>query len=307
MVHNYEKQLNFAVPRRMLTFEEACKGIPGLMSSVDIKTSPGYPLVYTSRKKGKQDFIWFDRDGEFHYDPAFKELVQERVEKILAGERLESVYLGYLKDELRKPEKVAKADTRVIWASSLVSTVAFRMCYGSILAAFNNSGGQIPPSMGLNQYSHDMQTIANYLQEIDPKGYIAGDYKQFDMHHHPQVRDKAYEVLGKLCEAIGLGDSAWKVVCDHEMKAMAQIGDYQVKYKNYHLSGCFFTTIINCLVNEIYFRYCFARTFPALSFDKLVRMVCLGDDHIVAVSRKIDWDGRMVKVIMEVELGQIYT
>jgi len=307
MIQNYNRRLNFPIPRRELTFEEACKGIPGILSSIDTKTSPGYPLVYTSQKKGKQDFVWFDENGDFHYNVSFREMVEQKVEQIKKGEQLESVYLGYLKDELRKPEKVHNADTRVIWASNMVSTVAFRMCFGSVSCAFNGSGGLVPPSMGLNQYSHDMQAIVNYLQEIDPRGYIAGDYRKFDMHHHPQVRDEAYRVLGKLCEPVGLGEKAWNVLVEHETQAVAQIGKYRLKYKNYHLSGCFFTTIINCLVNEIYFRYCFARSFPALTFDKHIRMVCLGDDHIVAVGRNLRWDGRVVKAIMEQELGQVYT
>lgn len=77
----------------------------------------------------------------------------------------------------------------------------------------------------------------------------------------------------------------------HETDGWAQIDKYRFKPKSLHFSGCFFTTIVNCLVNEGYIRYVFAHLNPGKNFDEHVRVKVLGDDHLICSSTEVDMSG----------------
>lgn len=301
--------MEFPVGRRRLTFEEACRGIPGVLSSIRVKTSPGWPLVLFKKKKGKTDFVWFDSEGELCYDESFKELVMQMVEKMKKGEDPNHIWLGYMKDELVSPEKIENARTRTIYASSLIATVAFRMAFGCILAAFNNSWKNTPMSIGANQFSHDMQVFFDYLNQIKGESYIAGDYKSFDKRCHPTFRKFAYDLLTDLAKTYEIDpatENEIRFFQSHELESPAQLGRFRFWTRSNHMSGCFYTTIVNCLVNEGYMRYCFSRLNPHLSYDEHVRLKVLGDDHVGKASNSCKFDQCSIAREMAL-IGQEYT
>lgn len=303
-------EIPFPAGRRRLNFEEACCGVPGLLCSVRVATSPGWPLVLERTKSGKKDFVWFDEQGDFHYDPRFRERVEALCEKMRRGEEPEHIWLGYMKDELVSPEKIANCRTRTIYASSLIATVAFRMAFGCILIAFNNNWEKTPLSIGANQYSYDMQVFYDYLNEdFGGENYIAGDYKSFDKRCHPTFRKFAYKLLTDLARTYPedpVTDAEIEFFIKHETESPAQLGPFRFWTKSNHMSGCFYTTIVNCLVNEGYFRWAFARLNPALIYDEHVRAKFLGDDHIAKASETCKFDQVSIARVLEM-LGQEYT
>lgn len=309
MYQNYN-EMPFPAGRRRLTFEEACKGVPGLLCSVRVATSPGWPLVLERTKSGKKDFVWFDECGEFHYDPIFKIRVEALCEKMKKGEEPEHIWLGYMKDELVSPEKIANCRTRTIYASSLIATVAFRMAFGCILIAFNNNWENTPLSIGANQYSYDMQIFYDYLNELfGGQNYIAGDYKSFDKRCHPTFRKYSYELLTDMARTYPtdpITDAEIEFFIKHETESPAQLGATRFWTKSNHMSGCFYTTIVNCLVNEGYFRWAFAKLNPTLIYDEHVRCKFLGDDHIAKASEMCKFDQVSIARVLE-SLGQEYT
>jgi hypothetical protein len=306
---HYNESLEFGkIGRRRLTFEQACRGIPGELCSLRTDTSAGYPLVYTTVEKGKKEYVWFDEFGEMHYTPAFKTLVLEKVEEMQrydGSEPIDHVFLGYLKDETVSDSKLEDCRIRMIYANDLICLVAFRMVFGTILSAFNNSGRQTPTAIGLNQYSYDMNAIHGYLVEVG-NSFIAGDYKSFDKRMHPVFRDYAYGVLFQLAETYGVTKNEMKFLLDHETKAPAQVGRFRFWTKSNHMSGCFFTTIINCLVNEAYFRHCFERKYPHLKYSEHIRNKFVGDDHILCCSEEANWTPIEIGELMKA-VGQEYT
>lgn len=308
-MYNRYNRMDFPAGRRRLTFEEACAGIPGVLSSVRVATSPGWPLVLTKVKKGKTDWVWFDEKGELCYEPVFKEMVEAFCEKMRTGEEPTHIWLGYMKDELVSEEKIANGRTRTIYASSLIATVAFRMAFGSILAAFNNNWHCTPMSIGANQYSKDMQVFYDYLAEIKGENYIAGDYKSFDKRCHPTFRKFAYKLLTDLAKTYPENpatDAEIEFFIKHETESPAQLGKFRFTTKSNHMSGCFYTTIVNCLVNEGYFRWCFRNLNPALIYDEHVRAKVLGDDHIAKASPTCNFNQVQIAEQMK-KLGQEYT
>jgi hypothetical protein len=306
MFENYERNMEWPIGKRKLTFEEAIKGIPGVLSSIRIQSSPGYPLALKMRvRRGKRDWVWFDDEGELHYTQEFADDVEAFRAKMEAGEVPQHVWLGYLKDELRPNHKIEINATRVIFASNLIATVAFRMELGAILCAFNNASLTTEFSIGLNQYSHDMQVLYDQLSEVGDN-FVAGDYAQFDKRHHEQFRDEAYNLLMKFARQIGVSENAIQFILEHERHSPAQLGQYRFWTRSNHMSGCFFTTILNCLVNVAYIRWAWSQEHPLLYFDDCVRMKVLGDDHLIAVADGLAFDGRVIQKQVE-RLGQVYT
>ncbi|APG77998.1 hypothetical protein [Hubei picorna-like virus 10] len=280
MIDYYQDNLCWPVEKRNLTFEEALKGIPSILASMKVKSSPGWPLAKLTNRKGKSEFFRFE-DGELKYDQDFKERVLKHEKQMMEQNwEVDNRFLMYLKDEL-----VTKGSgkLRIIYCGDLVANTHFRMNFGSLLAAFNNSWSTTPSAIGLNQYSHDMDIIYNYLAEMG-HNFLAGDYKKFDINMHPQFQKMAYNVLMTLADWVPQTYKSNFV--KHQMNNTIQYKKWMWKLKSGHLSGCFFTTIVNNLVNEAYFRYVFKLQAPELIFDQVVRMKVLGDDHVVSVHEK---------------------
>jgi hypothetical protein len=97
--HEYMTFLDFPIGLRELTFEEALAGIPGLLCSYKTKTSAGFPLCKMARRKGKQDFYRFDKNGELEYEEWFKYAVYERTRELENENPSFDRFIVYLKDE----------------------------------------------------------------------------------------------------------------------------------------------------------------------------------------------------------------
>lgn len=287
MLDNYVEQLQFKAGYRQLTFEEACKGLPSLLTSINTATSVGFPLTLQTSKKGKTDHIWFDEKGEFHYTSEFRALVDSKLAEMQEYDwhqcDTDARFVGYLKDETISPAKAQEVRTRMIFANDLVACTAFRMHFGAVLTAFNNSHSTTPLAIGMNQYSYDMQSVYNYLSPVGTR-FIAGDYKSFDKRMHPLFRFYAYQIIFHLARLCGVPYKVMVYLYVHEVNAFAQVLNVMFRTNGNHFSGNFWTTILNCLVNELYFRYIFKVQFPHHLYDEHVRGKFLGDDHVLCVS-----------------------
>ena len=160
-------------------------------------------------------------------------------------------------------------------------------------------------AIGINQYSNDMGAIYEYLTSAGGEKFVAGDYKGFDKRHQKEFRDRAYALLFKLADWVK-SNKIHEYLLEHETNSDAQLGSYKFHTISNHMSGCFFTTIVNCLVNEAYLRYCFLKMNPTRIFDKCIRLKVLGDDHVVYVNEGVELSGRQIKTEM-VKIGQHYT
>jgi hypothetical protein len=305
-LESYEKNLIWPIGRRQLTFEEALCGIPGKLSSMKVLTSAGYPLCKLAKKKGKKDWFRFGPNGELEYEPYFRTMVEEYLEEIKTNGPIERRFVAFLKDELVSSSKIEEKRCRIIYCGDLISNTAYRMLYGSLLAAFNASFFTTSSAVGLNQYSHDMHVIYDTLREVG-KSFVAGDFKNFDKRVHPQFQSAAYSILMEL--AGSLSSQLVKNNFVHQQcYSPAQVLDVLICFKTTHFSGCFFTTIVNVIVHELYLRHVFAQLCPQLSFDENVRAKIVGDDHIYCFSDEAKevmtpWNIRdeMAKI------GQVYT
>jgi hypothetical protein len=310
---NIEKNLIWPVGKRELTFEEACFGIPGCLKSVNVNTGPGFPLMELT-KNHKKDYIWFDENGNGSCSEDFRQMVNNYQTEIewqrhsldvvkRIGRRHK--FIGYLKDELLKSEKIAKGQTRVIYCNDMIAMVFMRMKWGAFLSAACHNFERTIFGIGLNQYSYDMDAIQTYLSSHGPNvTYIAGDYKGFDKRCHPQFQRAAYEIIGELCD--WNQDYLLEFLYSHECESKAVLGPYEFRTVANHMSGCFFTSAINCIVNDLYMRYAFMKICPGMIFDQHVRATYQGDDHILGVTGAEHFTPITVSSILE-SIGQEYT
>lgn len=317
-IQKLHHDIDFPIGARELTFEEAILGVPKYLSSIKLESSAGYPLTLYATDKGKKSFIWFEGDV-CYVDRTFKNQVLEIYSLLKAGDRAvfdkyPFYWLGFEKDELRKQKKIDGCQTRMIFCNSLLYTVAFRMLFGSLLCAFNCNAGKSIFASGLNINSKDCHLYYSQLRKVDNPNHapnlIVGDYSGFDRHYHPLFQKYAYEAMYDLILSKYENPPprcAWDLFVEHELSTNVQIGDARLKFKHSHFSGCFFTTPENCLVNELYFMYCFYSIYPDGDWAD-IQFIALGDDHLVAVPVEKYPEFNMIKVyeVMK-EIGQVYT
>jgi hypothetical protein len=303
---DWEKNLKWPMGKRRLTIEEACGGVPGILSSLKVLTSSGYPLCKVAKKRGKSDFFWFNSEGDICIDPEFKKMVLKFVEDVDAGRDVETRFLAFLKDEAVTQSKIDQKRTRIVYCDSVVASVGYRMIFGSVLAAFNSSYYTTCSAVGMNQYSHDMHPMYDYLREVGSK-FVAGDFKNWDKRSNSDVWKIAYEIVGDWAKGL-VSEEGYRSFTNQQRWSPAQIAKHKVWFRHTHYSGCFFTTLMNTVAHDLYLRYVFILQCPHLQFNKHVRMKVLGDDHIYCFSEEAApfMTPFQIRDGMEI-LGQVYT
>lgn len=304
MLKNWRRNVDKTYALRDLTIEEAILGLPGYLSSLNLKTSPGYPVSKMINSMGKTGCFKIKPGGEVEIEPWFRTAVQQRLDEMKRGVTPNNRFVVYWKDELVSPSKIEEARTRAIYCNDVISLVAFRIKFGILLARINNSSNATPSAIGMNQYSTDMDNIYSYLTSTGNRRFVAGDYKNYDFCYHVQFQRAAYEIFFELSEQ---DENNCEYLWKHEaVNPKLQFKSELIETYCMHTSGCFLTSVINCFVNELYFRYAFASAFPTKSFDKECRLKVLGDDHILSVSDRVDFNPLVIKAQMR-NIGQEYT
>jgi hypothetical protein len=302
-----KQKLRWPIGKRRLTFEEALQGVPGILASMRVKTSAGYPLTKLAKKRGKKDYFSFGPNGELSYEQFFRDMVEDYVIKLESEGINERRFLAFLKDELVTKAKLEQGRTRIIYCGDLVSNVAYRILFGHLLAAFNNSYLTTSSAVGLNQFSHDMHCMFDYLIEVG-MNFVAGDFKNFDKRVQPQMQFAAYEILMDLVDEGITTPTAKKSFIEQQCHSPAQVLSTLIKFKTTHFSGCFFTTIVNNIIHELYLRYLFLKNCPTHVFEQNVRLKVCGDDHIYSFSDAVKDQMTPHKIRDGMEgLGQVYT
>jgi hypothetical protein len=289
---------------RELTFEEAVFGIPGALSSVVTSTNAGSPYCYFVNKTGKRELIWFDR-GEGKVNPMFRSHALDTYRRVRNGESLDKVFLGFQKDEVRSVSKIEDVNTRITYSNDVTYNVVCRMLFGSMVVAFNSSFPSHAYALGINPSSHDANKIYHRVRKNSDR-LVAGDFKEFDLRHQRQIMDTSFKVLQRLGAKLDRSDVVFEHVRRHETEMPFIIGKWKLRTKCNNASGGFWTTILNCITAELYFRYGFKKDHPGKIFEAFISLVILGDDHIVSVSKEIEWNPLQIAASMS-KVGQVYT
>lgn len=303
------------VNRREFTFDEAVVGIPELkFRSIPRNTAAGYPYVL-SHKDGKKDF--FGHGAEYDLSGTNCHELRKRVDHVLSearrGVRLSHVFVDFLKDELRSPEKVEAVATRLISSAPLDYVVAWRMLFGAFSAAAMSNHTRVAMAPGICCYT-DWHMLVECMERHDG-GCFDGDFKGFDSSEQPVIHDLVLQYINAWYGDSEENQLARKVLW-YELTHSRHIGglgnDQRFIYQwNKSLpSGHPFTTIINSIYSlTLLVGTYISNTGDLTGFWNHVSPVTYGDDNIVNVSSKKreQYNQRTVAEAMMREFGIVYT
>nr|ULF99708.1 MAG: hypothetical protein 1 [Picornavirales sp.] len=280
-------------PRHVMDFDTAVIGDPRLeyFRSIPRATAAGFPYSQT-HGSGKKAFFGdgcdYDLSGE-----ACVEL-RERVAHIVAsaekGIRLSHVFTDFLKDELRPIEKVLAGKTRLISASPLDYTIAFRMYFGCFMASVMKHhvfSGMAPGVCVFTEWNSVLMEMSSMGSKI-----CAGDFKAFDCSEQPPLH---WAILRFVNKWYSDGNDEIRKVLWLELVHSRHLGglgnDQKYIYQWHHSlpSGHPFTTIVNSMYSLCALVYAVTKTLgkPYCSFWTVANALTYGDDNLLNASDEI--------------------
>lgn len=299
----------YTVPIRLVDYEECVLGVTGYDFPVLSRmTSPGYPYVLTRKKKGKCDWLG-DADNLDVSNDNWKKLVfdtKELEKECGLGHRQQKPFMINLKDELRKPGKLA----RVFGAGPLDLLLLCYRYFGSFIAWYQRNRISNGSTLGINSYSNEWTRLAMHLKY---PVILAGDFKQFDLSQHPDIVYKLKSIIDRF-----YGD------CPNEEKMVRSVlfmdvicplyvyGDTMYESNGGLPSGHLLTATVNTLFNSVLQIYgvwgCMGFNDQLYTLLEHFTFVCNGDDSLVSIKeadRELITEEKLSLVFAD--LGMVYT
>nr|UBI50764.1 polyprotein [rhinovirus A30] len=246
-----------------ITLEDSVFGTDGL-EALDLNTSAGFPYITMGIKK--RDLI----------NNKTKDIskLKEAIDKY--GVDLPMV--TFLKDELRKPEKISKGKTRVIEASSVNDTLLFRTTFGNLFSKFHLNPGIVTGSA----VGCDPETFWSKIPAmLDDKCIMAFDYTNYDGSIHPIWFEALKLVLSEL--------SFNPMLIDRLCKSKHIFKNTYYEVEGGVPSGCSGTSIFNTMINNVIIRTLVLDAYKNIDLDKL-KIIAYGDDVIFSYIYELDME-----------------
>nr|WBY66451.1 MAG: nonstructural protein [Eriocheir sinensis dicistrovirus 1] len=281
--------------RRIFDIYEASAGLPGTsINAIPRNTSPGYPWIL-DRITNKKPF--YGNEGEYTFESKHFMTHKAEVEQILArakqGVRSDHYFTDFLKDELRKPEKVYAGETRLISSCPLDYTVAWRQYFMAFTDAVQSTRIRNGIAIGINPY-----TEWNFLgQQLSLKGphCVAGDFKAFDSSLQPDI---LWAILDEINEWFGDGPEnalvrkvLWmEVVHSRHFGGTSGTADSFYQWNKSLPSGHPATSVINSLYNLTMFNLVWTDIMGvnmASRFWEHVSICVYGDDNVLNIDTRV--------------------
>nr|WAK75523.1 polyprotein [rhinovirus A38] len=261
-VSHYSAQLaTLDIDPSPISLEDSVFGIEGL-EALDLNTSAGFPYVSMGIKK--RDLI----------NKQTKDIT--RLKAALDKYGVDLPMVTFLKDELRKQEKISAGKTRVIEASSVNDTVMFRTTFGNLFSKFHLNPGIVTGSA----VGCDPETFWSKIPVmLDGECIMAFDYTNYDGSIHPIWFQALKEVLSNLGFQPDLIDRLCK------SKHIFKNTYYEVE--GGIPSGCSGTSIFNTMINNVIIRTLVLDAYKNIDLDKL-KIIAYGDDVIFSYKYQLD-------------------
>lgn len=256
-----------------LSYDEALDGIEGL-DAMDANTSPGYPFVLAGLRR--PDLM--NPEGQLIGEAA------ALYKKFKSGDYSDHIFQSFLKDEIRKTEKVATGATRVVDVSSFPHVIVGRELLGRLAAKMHlNHGVGIGSAVGCNP---DTYWTFLYHQLSQFKHVYAVDYKAFDSTHSPQMFETVIQHV--LTPENGFSPDVadfLRSLCN----SVHAYGEKRYRITGGLPSGCSCTSILNTIFNNVVVRAAFYKAFKNYEEGDFI-MVAYGDDLVIASDYNVDFN-----------------
>lgn len=285
-------KLGVVADRRLLTREEAIKGIEGseYLAPLNRHTSPGYPYSMQPRRglKGKTRF--FGREGDFDFESEdckklFEELDQDE-DDLAHGVRPEWYVVDCMKDEERKLSKVESLSTRLFGNKNFRSIIAARRYFGTFFEWYLSMKVHNECAAGVNVYSkEECDLIADMFIAKGGRGTFT-DYKDYDADLKAQ---QSWVLFDKVDDWYDDEYTLQRtIIFLTTINSRHIVGVIVYQWDHGLPSGDAFTMGWNSLVNSMNFRIVYIIVhdwdYSAVRhFQEHVFLIVLGDDNATAI------------------------
>lgn len=302
---------------RIMTFEEACEGIPEVefCNAIPRDTSAGYPYVANPKPgfRGKQWYFGKEEKYDFSTPQALelRREVEDIITKAKRGERSLHVYVDTLKDETVSLKKRNNGKTRLVSAAPLALTIVLRMYTLDFCMYMMEGNINLGSGVGVNAYSDTWDVLARRLK-FKGANNVAGDYQGFDCSGIPEKYLLALYIIntwyGGNAEWDTIRETLWQDIVNsvHICDSLIYVWLSSLP------SGISLTTILNGIDNQINIRSAWIKLMPRgftiADFDRCVYLIVYGDDNLMSISNEvIGWFNQTTITDALLGIGYIYT
>jgi len=242
--------------RKILTYAEAITGENTNLGPIERTTSPGFPWS----KKCKDKTLWLGKGEDYNTnDPEMRAAVEELIITAKQNKRLlqRGIFTASLKDEKRSHAKIASLSTRMFAAGPVDLNIAHKMYFGSFVEAMMAQRIDNGIGLGLNPFSMDWKILANNLRKKGGNNIMALDYQSWDAKTMRQAMLAACEAINKWYDDGEENKQVRRVLFEYIASSVWVLNGYFVQMDHSMPSGCYLTTIVNCLLNLFNWRYAY--------------------------------------------------
>jgi len=311
---------------RVLSFEEAVKGIPGedFLDGINRKTSPGWPMKHILQKGSKKAAF-----GEIDYEFSSKDcvIVRDHVDHlescILNGIRPYVVNNHFLKDELRTAPKSIGGKTRLISSADLIFSISLRKHTLMFCAFVMRTRIENGICIGVNPYSDEWSALAAYHGGNSPNyRAIAGDFSGYDKCLAPEEIRALKPLMDRFYNDFGSNAHKIRSALIDEMAHSRHLVNGRIySWMGSNTSGNVITWLVNSASGNFLHRYAIVNNAPrkivtyheAREFlkemNKFVRISQSGDDVLLSVQTNGPFDFITQQYLTESyeKIGMVFT
>jgi hypothetical protein len=285
-----EKNPEFAEAIGTLSVEQAINGIDGSagIDKINMKASVSLPL---RGKKSKYMKIVESDEHEVAYDfdadlLDVRSRLAEMKTKLLAGERINTLFATCLKDEAIPFEKYDEHKVRTYSAAQVAFIILVRQYYLPLMAAKRRYPLHFESAVGTNAAGKDWRCFEESMR--DKERIFNGDYKKFDKGMHVEVTTATFEYYDHILKRCGMSEADRMIAKGIATEICYPI--YEIKSALFGVTGSNpsgqpLTVEVNNDGNRLYMRYAYYSLHPeeVPLFNALIDLVCYGDDNLGSV------------------------
>jgi len=289
----------FVVDKRLLTFEEAVKGVDGEpeLKAINRKTSAGFPFSANPIFKGDGKSAIFGSGDVMDLNTPASDLVRKRVDQVLLdaahGKRSFHCYTDFSKDELRTKEKSKKGKTRLISGGPVDLLICFSIMFGSFIIWYKKNRLYNGSGIGINPYGSEWHLMASKL--LSNAGSLAafgaGDFHHFDGSEAQEIMTYIVDMVNKWYDDGPINALIRRILFLEIYNSRHIRCDLIYEWFGGMPSGTALTSIVNTIYVNIVFRYAWCKLYGftrrvLFAFCIHVYLVAFGDDNVFSVSGK---------------------
>jgi hypothetical protein len=264
--------------------------------ALNMDTAPGWPYSQMTERCGKgKKFLFVEEDGYYKVsNPDLRLRLDFREKCAYLGQRVPSLWVDTMKDELRPLQKVREGKTRIFTQPPVDYVIFARRLLMSFSTAFYANRLRFFSIVGISPEAdgaYEWTQLYFRLTRNSPVGF-AGDYSGWDGTIAPQAIQMTCDLINAWYNDDIKFQNARKVLF-HELIHTVQ-GCSNIVYISHrgNPSGNPLTTPLNTIVGAIYLRVVWLELAPPefnslVSFDENVVDAINGDDNQVSVKTDV--------------------